>query len=47
MQATPKKDNWTSRCSVYTHTKGVSPSHKKEGNSAVCSNVDGSREYTA
>ena len=31
MQATPKKDKWTSRCSVYTHTqKEYHPAIKKK-----------------
>ena len=32
------------KCGTYIHS-GILPSHKKEWNNAICSNVDGPREY--
>ena len=32
------------KCGTYIH-RGILPSHKKEWNNAICSNVDGPRDY--
>ena len=41
----PSTDNWFKRIwYIYTHN-GILLSHKKEWNIAICSNMDGSREY--
>ena len=46
----PSTDEWIKRrCGVYTTPpnthNGLSLSHKKEGNNAICCNMDGPRDY--
>ena len=40
-----KEDGVHTHTHTHTHTNGIPLSHKKEWNDAMCSNMDGPRDY--